>query len=83
VANTAIPELLDMDPELIQARKQFLQDGVARIDLFGIKEDGRIDGELHAPLRPELPMLEPGRSYLLETVVRTLRIGHPLTQGTT
>ncbi len=82
-ANTAIPQLLDMDPELIQARKQFLQDGVARIDLFGIKEDGRIDGELHAPLRPELPVLQPGHSYLLETVLRTLRIGHPLTQGTT
>lgn len=82
-ANTAIPHLLAMDPKLIQERKQFLEDGVARIDLFGIKEDGRIDGELHAPLRPDLPVLEPGRSYLLETVVRTLRIGHPLTQGTT
>ena len=82
-ANTAIPRILDMDPEEIQIRKRFLRDGVARVDLFGIKEDGRIDGELHAPLRPELPLLEPGRSYLLETVIRTLRIGHPLTQGTT
>ena len=27
-------------------------------------------------------MLEPGRRYLLETVIRTLKIGHPLTQGT-
>lgn len=81
-ANTAIPQLLDMDPELIEARKRFLREGVVRIDLFGIKEDGRIDGALHAPLRPELPVLEPGGSYLLETVVRTLRIGHPLTQGT-
>src|SRR5262249_53926264 len=26
--------------------------------------------------------LRPGRSYLLESVVRTLRLGHPLTQGT-
>lgn len=82
-ANTAIPRMLAMDPEQIRIRQQFLGDGVARIDLFGIKEDGRIDGELHAPLRPELPLLEPGRRYLLETVVRTLRIGHPLTQGTT
>jgi tetratricopeptide (TPR) repeat protein len=30
-----------------------------------------------------LPTLEPGGRYLLEVVVRTLRIGHPLTQGTT
>jgi tetratricopeptide (TPR) repeat protein len=27
-------------------------------------------------------VLEPGRRYLLEAVIRTLRIGHPLTQGT-
>jgi tetratricopeptide (TPR) repeat protein len=82
-ANTAIPVIVGLEPREILARQAFLQDGVARLDLFGIKEDGRIDGMLHAPLRPELPVLEPGRSYLLETVVRTLRIGHPLTQGTT
>jgi tetratricopeptide (TPR) repeat protein len=81
-ANTGVPCLLDMDPEAILARQDFLRDGVARVDLFGIKEDGRIDGALHAPLRPTLPTLEPGGRYLLEAVVRTLRIGHPLTQGT-
>ncbi|WP_006747766.1 multiheme c-type cytochrome [Thioalkalivibrio paradoxus] len=81
-ANTAIPQLLGRDASEIEARQDFLRDRVARIDLFGIKEDGRIDGELHAPLRPELPKLEPGNDYLLEVVLRTLRIGHPLTQGT-
>ena len=29
-----------------------------------------------------MPTLEPGRSYLLETVIRTLKLGHLFTQGT-
>src|SRR6185295_10661674 len=29
-----------------------------------------------------VPPLEPGKSYLLEAVVRTVKMGHPLTQGT-
>jgi tetratricopeptide (TPR) repeat protein len=33
-------------------------------------------------LRPEVPALEPGKTYLLETVIRTLKMGHPFTQGT-
>jgi tetratricopeptide (TPR) repeat protein len=53
-----------------------------RIDLFGIKEGGGIGGKLVAPLRPELPALKPGQTYLVEVVIRTLNIGHPFTQGT-
>ena len=82
-ANTAIPWMLDMDASEVEIRRRFLENGVVRVDLFGVKEDGRIDGALLAPLRPELPVLEPGREYLLETVLRTTGIGHPLTQGTT
>ena len=52
------------------------------MDVFGIKEGGRIDGRLTAPLRPSVPALVPGRTYLLEVVVRTLKLGHPFTQGT-
>jgi tetratricopeptide (TPR) repeat protein/uncharacterized membrane protein len=53
-----------------------------RIDLFGLKEDGSTDGRLIAPLRPELPQLKPGATYLVEVVVRTLNLGHPFSQGT-
>jgi tetratricopeptide (TPR) repeat protein len=53
-----------------------------RIDLFGIKKEGTIDGALIAPLRPRLPALERGNSYLVEVVIRTLTVGHPFTQGT-
>ena len=33
-------------------------------------------------LRPQLPKLERGKSYLVEVVIRTLAMGHPFTQGT-
>jgi tetratricopeptide (TPR) repeat protein len=58
------------------------KDRKLRIDLFGIKEGGTIDGRLHAPLRPELPQLKPGSKYLVEAVLRTLAVGHPFSQGT-
>jgi tetratricopeptide (TPR) repeat protein len=80
-ANTALPQLLDYPRWVNQAHLKFL-DGVVRLDLFGLKVGGAIDGELFAPLRPIVPVLEPGRRYLLETVIRTVKIGHPLTQGT-
>jgi tetratricopeptide (TPR) repeat protein len=66
----------------VRAHQNFLQ-GVVRVDLFALREDGQIDGRLIAPLRPEVPALEPGRTYLLETVIRTLKMGHHFTQGTT
>lgn len=81
-ANTAIPHLLGMDPKVNAAHEEFLQD-IVRVDFFGLKEGGRIENELVAPLRPQLPELVPGRSYLLETVIRTLKLGHHFTQGTT
>jgi hypothetical protein len=79
-ANTGVAWLRN-DPETIAAHQEFLK-GSMRVDLFGVREEGRIDGELHAPLRPEVPELVPGKEYLLETVIRTLTLGHPFTQGT-
>ena len=79
-ANTAIAWLRD-EPAIVQAQQDFLQ-GTMRVDIFGIKPGGTIDGPLQAPLRPARPLLKPGESYLLETVVRTLKLGHLFTQGT-
>jgi hypothetical protein len=84
-ANTAIPHLRrdamrDADAA-IEAHRAFL-DGVMRIDLFGLREGGTIEGELTAPLRPAVPVLRPGGSYLLEVVIRTVKMGHDFTQGT-
>jgi tetratricopeptide (TPR) repeat protein len=57
------------------------KDRKLRIDLFGVKEGGTIDGKLTV-LRPELPKLKPGEKYLVEVVVRTVNLGHPFSQGT-
>ncbi len=80
-ANTAIPQLVGMPPEINEGHQNFLK-GVMRVDLFGVREGGEIDGKLIAPLRPEAPVLRRGQSYLLETVIRTVKMGHPFTQGT-
>ena len=55
---------------------------IARVDLFGLRKGPGIDAELVAPLRPEVPELTPGESYLLEAIIRTLKVGHHFTQGT-
>jgi tetratricopeptide (TPR) repeat protein len=97
-ANTGLPYLAAHDPKehshaatLLQAAKaqaDFLRgtdpegkDKSVRIDLFGLKEGGTIDGRLHV-LRPDLPRLKPGSTYLVEVVLRTLNVGHPFPQGT-
>lgn len=79
-ANTALPFWRGAD-DAVAAQQEMLRDCL-RVDLFGVREDGEVDGELIAPLRPEVPVLEPGKAYLLETVIRTLTLGHLFTQGT-
>ncbi|MBI4586725.1 MAG: hypothetical protein HY717_22150 [Planctomycetes bacterium] len=81
-ANTGLAALRGHEPTL-KAQEDFLRDGQMRIDLFGIRKGGTIEGELIAPLRPRLPALQRGESYLLEVVLRTLKLGHLFTQGTT
>ncbi len=94
-ANTGLFELLKNDPQYakmsagfdktIRANADFLTDKKLRIDLFGVKNykpDGTVDDESLTVARPQLPELQPGKSYLIETVVRTLNIGHPFSQGT-
>ncbi len=80
-ANTAIPYLLELGVEAIAAHQEFL-DGVMRLDVFAAREGGTIDGELYAPLRPDVPALVPGETYLVDVVIRTMKMGHLFTQGT-
>jgi tetratricopeptide (TPR) repeat protein len=79
-ANTAIPAMLDLPPAVIKAEQKRL-DNIARIDLFALKKDDT-DGELIAPLDLTSPELQPGKSYQIESVIRTTGVGHSLTQGT-
>jgi tetratricopeptide (TPR) repeat protein len=57
-------------------------DKKVRIDLFALKEGGTIDDRPIQQLRPKLPLLVPGKTYLIEVVIRTLGLGHPFPQGT-
>ncbi len=79
--NTGLPALRGYLNEVLEHHEKFLA-GTMRVDLFGIKDGGEIDGTLHAPLRPGVPTLKPGERYLLETVLRTVKLGHHFTQGT-
>mgnify|MGYP001819966763 CR=1 FL=1 len=80
-ANTAVPQMLGLPDRVNEAHKKRLSN-VTRVDIFGLKTGGDITGKLQAPLRPGLPVLGAGQSYLLETVVRSYGVGHMLTQGT-
>lgn len=91
-ANTGLPHLLTLEPrykehsagllKAAEAQAEFLKDKKLRIDLFGLREGGTLDGKLLGPIRPELPKLRPGQTYLLDVVVRTLGLGHVFPQGT-
>ena len=79
-ANTGVAHFRG-ETNIVKAHQDFLK-GSVRVDIFGVKEGGTVDSKLTAPLRPQVPALKPGKKYLFEVVLRTLRLGHPLTQGT-
>lgn len=79
-ANTALAPLMGLADWPIETHREFLTDSVS-LDLFGIKSEGQITGDLVAPLSANV-VLERGETYLLELVVRTRTLGHWLTQGT-
>jgi hypothetical protein len=92
-ANTALPSLrlhfgqrnsyppVGDEEAVIRLHQEFLKDKKLRVDAFAVREKGEIDGKLHV-IRPTLPELVPGESYLLEVVVRNLGVGHEFSQGT-
>jgi tetratricopeptide (TPR) repeat protein len=80
-ANTGLAAIRG-ETEVAKRHEAFLKDKKVRVDIFALREGGGVDGRLIAPLRPEVPDLAPGGKYLVETVVRTLGLGHPFSQGT-
>ncbi|WP_435006294.1 tetratricopeptide repeat protein [Tundrisphaera lichenicola] len=80
-ANTGLATIRG-EPEIAEIHAKYLREKKVRVDLFALREGGGIDGKLLGPLRPEIPALKPGKPYLVETVVRTLGLGHPFSQGT-
>jgi tetratricopeptide (TPR) repeat protein len=80
-ANTGLAAILG-DQETAEKHARFLTDKKVRVDIFGLRDGGVIEGKLLGPIRPEVPTLKPGGKYLVEVVVRTLNIGHLFSQGT-
>jgi tetratricopeptide (TPR) repeat protein len=79
-ANTGLAHLRGQT-NIVKAHQDFLK-GSVRVDIFGVKEGGNVDSKLTAPIRPRMPVLKRGQKYLFEVVLRTIRLGHPFTQGT-
>jgi tetratricopeptide (TPR) repeat protein len=80
-ANTGIPTIAG-DTATAEAQAKFLRDKKVRVDVFALREGGVIEGKMLGPIRPETPTIRAGEKYLVDVVVRTLGVGHPLTQGT-
>ena len=81
-ANTAIPHLVGLEPWVNERHREFSED-VMRLDIFAAREGGTLDDPPVAPLDVVAPTLEPGTDYLLDVVIRTWKMGHHFTQGTT
>ena len=80
-ANTGLAALMGNEA-VAERHAKFLSDKKVRVDIFGLREGGVIEGKLLGPLRPEVPTVKSGGRYLAEVVVRTLQVGHPFSQGT-
>ena len=80
-ANTALQVMANLDEQVNEAHKDMLE-GALRVDIFGLRQGNDITQPLVAPLRPAVPTLEPGKEYLVEIVIRNLKVGHKFTEGT-
>jgi tetratricopeptide (TPR) repeat protein len=74
-------ETIDLHTGYLKGTAADGSDKKVRVDIFGLKPGSLEVGGL-VKLRPDLPALHPGKSYVIEVVVRTLGLGHPLSQGT-
>ena len=80
-ANTAIPHLLDMPESVNENHRRILKDSL-RLDVFAVREGVSIDAPVDQALRPNVPALNPGSTYLIDVVIRTLTLGHLFSEGT-
>ena len=82
-ANTALAHWVG-DDDAIERHRAFLS-GALRLDLFGIRHGDQRSVELSNPLVAPLGKraeVVAGSNVIVETVLRTIRLGHHFTQGT-
>ena len=77
-ANSAIRYLNKLEPDPVNS----MLVGSLGVDIFAIKQDAELNGEIIAPLNNDNIALPAGKKYLIETVVNTIKLGHEFTQGT-
>lgn len=78
--NTGVPAIRG-DEFAVKEQQAILVDCM-RVDIFGLREEGTVDGPLVAPLGDRGVTVVAGKTYLVEVVLRTLTLGHLFTQGT-
>jgi len=80
-ANTALNASLEgNNADTLKIYQDFLSN-VALVDIIGFREDGRTDGKFMELGNTDFH-LTPGKTYLIEVVIRTKKVGHLFTQGT-
>ena len=68
------------DAKALEIQRQYLK-GSVTVDLFGVRRGGAVHDDLVAPIQRNVSVT-PGEVLLIETVLRTRRLGHHFTQGT-
>ncbi|MEQ3660184.1 MAG: multiheme c-type cytochrome [Glaciecola sp.] len=80
--NTAIAATLSYDRDsVIQRHKDLLEESVS-LDIVGIRENGKINGEFQFLQNESNVNLAANKTYLIEVVIRTKTLGHLFTNGT-
>ncbi len=79
VANTAIRYMngIANSPDTLQMLK-----GAVDVELFAIKDQASINADIIDVFSDDAIDVKPGGSYLIETLLKTIKLGHAFTQGT-
>ena len=80
-ANTAMRKMVGTSESSLAVHREFLE-GSIDVDIFGIRRGTDVDAPLEAPLGVRAPVLMPEETILVETVLRTMGMGHHFTEGT-
>ncbi len=80
-ANTAMRAMVGTSESSLEVHRKFLE-GSIDVDIFGIRRGDDVDAPLEAPIHPRVPAIEPGETILVQTVLRTMGMGHHFTEGT-
>lgn len=80
-ANTALAYMSGIPIEALDAHRDMLKDSL-RVDIFALREGDHMERDPVAPINAGNVLLEPGKTYVFDVVLRTLTLGHKFTEGT-